>query len=230
MYFLLLVIATKNTRMNKDEYKNTFKEEDAVGWLCMDKLTEKLYPNQEPKHYGTLIKYMLGGEDPLDGVSIYKSNNQQDHYHFVSYGMSNLYYDLESCEEEFSGWGFEFTFRLIPFEEDHEEPKWVISLMQNLAKYVFNSKKWFEEYHFIPANGPIRLNTETDITAITFVEDPEMGKVETANGMIQFLQIVGITSNEYDQLKQNPKTSETKRLLDKLKQENPLLITDLKRK
>ncbi|WP_299185012.1 suppressor of fused domain protein [uncultured Aquimarina sp.] len=216
--------------MTKEEYKRKFEEDEAVGWLSLDKLTEKLYPNQEPKHYGTVIKYMLGGEDPLDGVSIYESKNQNNHYHFVSYGMSNLYYDLDNCEEEFSGWGFEFTFRLIPFEEDNEDPKWVISLMQNLAKYVFNSKKWFEEYHFIPANGPIRLNTKTNITAIAFVEDPEMGTIKTPNGNVQFLQMVGITTEEYEQLKQNPKTGETKIVLDRLKKENPLLITDLKRK
>ncbi|AXT54449.1 suppressor of fused domain protein [Aquimarina sp. AD1] len=216
--------------MTKEEYKRKFEEDEAVGWLSLDKLTEKLYPNQEPKHYGTVIKYMLGGEDPLDGVSIYESKNQNNHYHFVSYGMSNLYYDLDNCEEEFSGWGFEFTFRLIPFEEDNEDPKWVISLMQNLAKYVFNSKKWFEEYHFIPANGPIRLNTETNIIAIAFVEDPEMGTIKTPNGNVQFLQMVGITTEEYEQLKQNPKTGETKIVLDRLKKENPLLITDLKRK
>ncbi|WP_027391967.1 suppressor of fused domain protein [Aquimarina latercula] len=216
--------------MTKEEYKRKFEEDEAVGWLSLDKLTEKLYPNQEPKHYGTVIKYMLGGEDPLDGVSIYESKNQNNHYHFVSYGMSNLYYDLDNCEEEFSGWGFEFTFRLIPFKEDNEDPKWVISLMQNLAKYVFNSKKWFEEYHFIPANGPIRLNTETNITAIAFVEDPEMGTIKTPNGNVQFLQMVGITTEEYEQLKQNPKTGETKIVLDRLKKENPLLITDLKRK
>ncbi|WP_108803879.1 suppressor of fused domain protein [Aquimarina sp. Aq107] len=216
--------------MTKEEYKRKFEEDEAVGWLSLDKLTEKLYPNQEPKHYGTVIKYMLGGEDPLDGVSIYESKNQNNHYHFVSYGMSNLYYDLDNCEEEFSGWGFEFTFRLIPFKEDNEDPKWVISLMQNLAKYVFNSKKWFEEYHFIPANGPIRLNTETNITAIAFVEDPKMGTIKTPNGNVQFLQMVGITTEEYEQLKQNPKTGETKIVLDRLKKENPLLITDLKRK
>ena len=216
--------------MTKEEYKRKFEEDQAVGWLSIDELTEKLYPNQEPKHFGTVIKYMLGGEDPLDGVSIYQSENQNSHYHFVSYGMSNLYYDLDKCEEDFSGWGFEFTFRLIPFEEDNEEPKWVISLMQNLAKYVFNNKKWFEEYHFIPANGPIRLNTETNITAIAFVEDPEMGTINTPNGNIQFLQMVGITTEEYEQLKQNPKTSQTKIILDRLKKENPLLITDLKRK
>jgi len=215
--------------MRKEEYQRKFKEDEAVGWLSIDELTEKLYPNQKPKHYGTLLKYSLGGEDPLDGISIYKSKKQNDHYHFVSYGMSNLYYDLENCEEEFSGWGFEFTFRLLPFNEDNGEPKWVISLMQNLAKYVFNSKKWFEEYHCISLNGPIKLNTKTNITAIAFVEDPEMRTMSTPNGNVQFLQIVGITTEEYMQLKQNPKAAETKMLLDRLKRGNPLLITDLER-
>lgn len=216
--------------MNKEDYKSKFDEDEAVGWLSIDKLTDKWYPNQEPKHYGPTLKYILGGEEPLDGVSIYKSKNQQEHFHFISYGMSNLYYDLENCDADFSGWGFEFTFRLAPFAEDNNEPTWVISLMQNLAKYVFNSKKWFEEYHFIPANGPIRLDTETAITAIAFIEDPEMGKINTPNGELQFLQMVGITTEEFEQLKLNPATTETKKLLDKLKKENPLLITDLKRK
>lgn len=216
--------------MNIEDYKTRFDEDDAVGWLSIDEVTDKLYPDQEPNHYATVIKYILGGEDPLDGVSIYKSNNQQEHYHLVSYGMSNLYYDTESADSEFSGWGFEFTFRLAPFEDDNDDPKWAVSLMQNLAKYVFDSKNWFEEYHFIPANGPIRLDTETDITAIAFVEDTEMGTIDTPNGKVQFLQMVGITTSEYEQLKQNSNTNETKILLDRLKEKNPLLITDLKRR
>lgn len=216
--------------MNKEDYIKKFSEEDAVGWDSIDEVVKKLYPDQEPKHYGTIIKYMLGGEDPLDGVSIYESNRQQPHYHFVSYGMSNLYYDAEKAGEEYSGWGFEFTFRLAPFEEDKGDPKWAVSLIQNLAKYVFDSEKWFEEYHFIPTNSPIRLNTNTEITAIAFVLDPEMGKIDTPHGEVQFLQMVGLTTNEYEKLKQNPKTMETKKLLDKLKENNPLLITDLDRK
>lgn len=215
--------------MNIEEYKQKFNEDDAVGWLSIDEVTERLYPNQEPKHYGTIIKYMLGGEDPLDGVSIYSSQKQQEHYHFVSYGMSNLYYDEEKVDSEYSGWGFEFTFRLAPFEADNGDPKWVVSLMQNLAKYVFNSQKWFEEYYFIPTNSPIRLNTDTEITALAFIQDPEMGKINTPNGEVQFLQMVGLTSKEYEELKTNPKIAETKKLLDKLQADNPLLITDLRR-
>ncbi|MGI9527821.1 MAG: suppressor of fused domain protein [Weeksellaceae bacterium] len=219
--------------MNLEEYRKKYKikgEEKPVGWLCIDEATEKLYPKQEPKHYATILKYSLGGEDPLDGVSMYKSETQQSHNHFVSYGMSNLYYDEESLGTEYSKWGFEFTFRLAPFEEDKGEPKWVVSLMQNLARYVFESGNWFEEYHFIPANGPIRLETETEITALAFIQDPELKKIDTPHGEVQFLQIVGITSSEYEKLKLNPTKEEAKKLLDKLQKDNPLLITDLNRK
>ncbi len=216
--------------MNLKEYKKTYNEDDSVGWDCIDEVAEKFYPNQEPKHYGTMLNYRLGGEDPLDGVSIYKSDKQQEHYHLVSYGMSKLYYDEESAGGEFSGWGFEFTFRLAPFQDDKGDPKWAVSLMQNLAKYVFQTQNWFEENHFIPTNSPIRLNTDTEITAIAFVLDPEMGKINTPHGEVKFLQMVGITTTEYEELKKNPKKSEAKKLLDKLRKDNPLLITDLNRK
>ena len=45
-----------------------------------------------------------------------------------------------------------------------------------------------------------------------------------------FLQMVGLTTNEYEELKQNPNTNETEKLIEKLKQTNELLITDLNRK
>lgn len=214
--------------MTLEEYKKQFSEDDAVGWLEIDKEFERLYPNQEPKHFAPAISYMLGGEHPLDGVSIYESKKQTDHFHFVTYGFSELYYDENKIEDEFSKWGFELTFRLKPFAEDNGNPSWVIALLQNIAKYVFDSGNWFEEFHYMPANGPIRLETETDITALVIVADPEIEKKQTPHGELSFLQIVGITSVEYEAIKENPETVEE--LVNKLKVNNPLLITDLTRK
>lgn len=214
--------------MNIDEYKKQFTEDDAVGWLSIDAELEKNYPNQEPKHFGTIIKYRLGGEEPLDGISVYESNVQEPHYHFVSYGFSELYYEEEKAGGEFSKFGIELTFRLK--RENNENFHWAMNLMQNLAKYVFKSGKWFDEFHFIPANGPIKLESDTDITALAFVADPELGKIDTPHGELTFLQMVGLTSNEYEQLKNSPKLEETEKLIAKLKQSNPLLITDLDRK
>lgn len=214
--------------MTLDEYKKQFLDEDAVGWFSIDQEFERLYPNQEPKHFAPPISYMLGGEDPLDGISIYESKKQTDHFHFVTYGFSELYYDEEKIDSEFSKWGFELTFRLKPFKEDAETPTWPIAMLQNIAKYVFNSGNWFEEFHYMPANGPIRLDTETDITALLIVADPEIEKKQTPHGEVSFLQIVGITTAEFDYLKENPQTAEE--LFNKLKENNPLLITDLTRK
>jgi hypothetical protein len=214
--------------MNKEDYKKQFSEDDAVGWLSIDMQLDRIYPAQEPQHFGTLIKYMLGGEDPLDGISVYESNEQEPHYHIVSYGFSELYYDEEKAGGEFSKFGFELTFRLK--KEGNEDFHWAMNLMQNLAKYVFKSGKWFEEFHFIPANGPIKLESDTDITAVAFVLDPELGKIDTPHGEVSFLQMVGLTTSEYEELKQNPKLSETEKLIDILKASNPLLITDLNRK
>lgn len=214
--------------MNLEEYKQKFTEDDAVGWLSIDEKVNEIYGQQEPQHFGTIIKYMLGGKDPLDGISVYESQNQEDHYHIVSYGLSELYYNEESAGKEFSKYGFEFTFRLKKKEGD--DFNWAMNLMQNLARYVFETGKWFEEFHFIPTNSPIRLDYDTNLTAIAFVLDPELGKIQTPHGEVQFLQMVGITTDEYELLKQNPKLAETEKLLDQLKINNPLLITELDRK
>lgn len=214
--------------MTLEEYKKEFSEDDSVGWLSIDKEFDRLYPNQEPKHFAPPISYMLGGADPLDGISIYNSKKQTDHFHYVTYGFSELYYDEAKVDGEFSKWGFELTFRLKPFSEDNEIPTWVIALLQNIAKYVFSSGNWFEELHYMPANGPIRLDTETEITALLFVADPEIEKIQTPHGEVTFLQVVGITTAEFEALKENPETAEE--LVNKLKADNPLLITDLTRK
>lgn len=218
--------------MTSEEYKQQFTEEDAVGWLSIDTALEKVYGKTEPRHYGPLcgLHFMAGGTDPIDGASIYDTNKQEPHRHIVSYGMSALYYDPEKAGKEFSDWGFEFTFRLKPFAGDTGDPLWAVHVMNNLARYVFNSSKWFEENHFIPAKGPIRLDTETEITGFVLALDPELGKMETPHGEVSFLQLVGITNAELEKLMQDPTTTNVAALISELKKDNPLLITDLERK
>ena len=104
-----------------------------------------------------------------------------------------------------------------------------MNVMQNLARYVFESKKWFEAYHFIPANGPIRLECDTKLVGIAFAPDPQLGTIETPNGEVAFLQMVGITQKELDWLYEDPTTDRVEELINKMRGDNPLLITDLKR-
>lgn len=88
------------------------QERDQVltsGWDAITEACERIYPEQKaPKHYGTIISWQLGGNDPLDGISIYEG---EDYWHFVTYGLSELY-EKESENKEISGYGMEFTFKL----------------------------------------------------------------------------------------------------------------------
>ena len=218
--------------MTKEEYKTKYREEDTPGWTAIDQALEKVYGNVVPKHYGPLcgIHYVAGGTDPIDGISIYESEKGTAHKHLVTYGMSELYYNENAAGEEFSKWGFEFTMRLVPYREDKDQPFWIMHLFNNLARYVIKSGRWFEENEFIPAGGPIRLETDTEIVGVITVLDPELGKMQTPHGEVSFIQLVGITQAELDEIQKNPKQETVKALADELKKTNPYLITDLERK
>lgn len=219
--------------MDIQAYKNTYKEDEAPGWLAIDEKLDGLYPNKEPDlHMGTIHRYSLGGPDPIDGVSIYKRHDPSPHLHYVSYGMSELYYNEDSAGGDFSKWGFELTFRLWMAEKglpaiDEDFPIWPINLMQNLARYVFDSNKWFEDGHFIPANGPIKADSETAMVALLITNDPELGQIDTPHGKVSFLQLVGTTQDENDALfaKQISATD----LKSALELQDRLLITNLSR-
>src|SRR5687767_4519289 len=103
------------------------------GWHAIGEALSGVYHDVEPLHYGTVIKWRLGGPDPLDGISVYR---RPDHWHFVSFGMSELY-EKESDVADQSGWGFEFTFRLAGGGD--KPPMWAVNFLQNLARYVFTS-------------------------------------------------------------------------------------------
>ena len=100
--------------MDVEEYRRRFNsEKDSPGWDAINSALNSVHNSQEPKHWGTVIKHMLGGKDPLDGISAYTSSSGDiEHLHFCSYGFTSLYYDEESVGGDFSRFGFELIFRL----------------------------------------------------------------------------------------------------------------------
>ena len=48
-------------------------EDSSHGWDAIDAVAEAIYGEQEPHHYGSIISYRLGGEDPLQGISVYRN-------------------------------------------------------------------------------------------------------------------------------------------------------------
>ncbi|WP_186316074.1 suppressor of fused domain protein [Catellatospora sichuanensis] len=195
--------------------------EDYPGWDAVTAALDRLYPGVEPQHFGTPIKWRLGGPGPLDGVSFYR---RDDHWHLVSYGMSELY-TKEWDDPEQSGWGFEFTFRVARTSGEDEPPLWAANFLQALARYVFGSGNGFGPGHHLDLNGPVCERPDTAIRAAAFTDDPELGVIDTPHGQVRFLQVVGLTLEEYAVIEQ----WDALRLLEALRPRLPLLVTDLDR-
>lgn len=100
-----------------------------------------------------------------------------------------------------------------------------ISLMQNLARYVFQSGNVLGDGEWMNANGPIALETDTQLHALAFIKDPELPELDTPHGSVDFIQIVGLTLDEMEAGKQ----WQTRGLLDALLPHMPLWTTDLSR-
>lgn len=199
-------------------------EENTSGWDAIDKAIGELYGEQEPHHYGTSIPYMLGGPDPLDGISVYAVNTPMPHWHFVTYGFSELY-EKEMQDASKSGYGFELTFRLTRSEGETDPPAWALNLLQNVGRYVFTSGNIFQPGDYMDANGPICLESDTLLTALSFIEDPDLPAITTPNGSVQFIQMVGITGRELEMIQ----TWNARGFLSACSNFMPKYVTDLMR-
>ena len=72
---------------------------DSIGFDAILERLKDIYPEQQERHYGTVVPYSLGGNDPLDGISVYKSEKGIPHWHYISFGFTELY-EKESDDEE----------------------------------------------------------------------------------------------------------------------------------
>ncbi|WP_195575122.1 suppressor of fused domain protein [Paenibacillus sp. 1001270B_150601_E10] len=196
----------------------------SAGWDAIEEQMVKIYGTQESKHYGTMIPYVLGGNDPLDGISAYKAENPLPHWHFVTFGFSELY-EKEFENMDYSGYGFELTFRLAREEHEEEPPAWALNLLQNMGRYVFSSGNVFAIGDYLDANGPICLGSDTKLTALAFIEDPELPAIHTPNGQVAFIQMVGITEDELEAMK----TWSTTGVLETCQELLPGYLTNLSR-
>ncbi|KAL4640653.1 hypothetical protein GN956_G11114 [Arapaima gigas] len=165
----------------------------------------RLYPEQpNPLQVTAIVKYWLGGPDPLDYISMYRNvgcpaQEIQEHWHYVSFGLSDLYGDNRVHEftgqDGPSGFGFELTFRLKREPDETAPPTWPAELMQGLARYVFQSENTFCSGDHISWHSPLD-NSESRIQHMLLTEDPQLQPVQTPFGLVTFLQIVGVCTEE----------------------------------
>ncbi|XP_076830234.1 suppressor of fused homolog isoform X2 [Brachyhypopomus gauderio] len=198
----------------------------------------RLYPDQpNPLQVTAIVKYWLGGPDPLDYISMYRNVgcpalDVQEHWHYVSLGLSDLYGDNRVHEytgqESPSGFGFELTFRLKREPGETAPPTWPAELMQGLARYVFQSENTFCSGDHISWHSPLD-SSESRIQHMLLTEDAQMQPVHTPFGLVTFLQIVGVCTEELQAAQQ----WNGQGVLDLLREVRvaggPWLITDMRR-
>ena len=207
------------------ENETETSDDESPGWDAITDALSGIYGDQEPVHFGTILPAMLGGDDPLQGISVYRRDEADRQYHYVTYGFSELY-EKESSDPEVSGFGFELTIVLDAEDDVTDPPMWPLSLLQNLARYVFSSGNAFDENHHLPCNGPIALEAGTDMTCLAFLLDPLLGEIETPNGNVKFLRMVAMTDDEYE-LAQNGYFDAIR---DRVVNRDPGMVTRLSRK
>ena len=197
---------------------------------------------QEQNGKNAILQHLLNYYRPVDGfviedkkpntepyledVLVYKHVDKQGglaHWHYVTLGLSELY-DKESMYEDISGFGIELTFRLVCGEEK-TAPVWVKHFLENLAAYVFTSAESFEQFQCLDAGGVICQDVATKLTAVAFIDDKQLQSIDTPNGNLTFLQVIGLTAKELAVFG----TEGYKEWLKKFTKTNYLGITDLMR-
>lgn len=197
-------------------------DQRAPGWDAINHALNRIYPRQSPWH--SSVPAGTGDSAPLPGISAYKRITPLPHWHFVTYGFSDLF-DKRGDDPEVSGYGFELTFRLANPDDADEPPRWALNFLQNLARYVFDSGHGFHAGHYLSAGGPIAADSDSAIRALALVHDPELAPIDSEYGRVEFLQIVGLTHEEEFALKR----WSTLKVLEVFHDYLPLWITDLER-
>lgn len=215
----------KNKKSEKPHTKPQAEEVNTAGWNAITEACEKIYPTQkDPKHYGTLIKWQLGGNDPLDGISIYDGG---DYWHFVTYGLSELY-DKESEVKEISGYGMEFTLKLKKddYEEEEAEIKCICGILQSIARITFTKGEIFRAYEYLYTGQTQGIDTkmQSDITGFITIPDKELMSITTPNGKVDFVEFIGATDAELMALRNREIT--VRELYEKIGSD----VTDYKRR
>lgn len=214
--------------MTVEAYRQMYTMGESLpGWEAIDTRLQMIYGDLMPKNFSPSQYFHEGGKDPLYAVNMFNNIQQTPHQHFISYGMSDLFYNENYVFNEFSKWGFEFTFRINAPDVNAEAPNWVIHLMNNLARHVFETQNHFEPYHFVDAQGPIQLDSKTDICGLVFDIDPELGQIITPHGKVHFLQMIGINKVQLDRIYAKPTEHTVKTIIEEIQQHNPLMITYL---
>ena len=196
----------------------------APGRQAIEAVFASRYPDrgEENTVCGTQLPWRLGGPDPLEDIGVYDGG---EFWHLVTYGFSDLR-DKRTDDPQWSGMGFELTVRLrkCPDRDDQEELACMCGVLQSLARYVFLTGAAFAPYEYIWTGQTTGLDSRgtSRLTGFLTMPDP-MGMLDTPNGRVALIQLVGATRRELELIM--GQKAQIQQLLDQL----PGGLTDYER-
>lgn len=202
----------------------TLSRQNPIGIQAIDSALQTRYPDMNPIIHAPMSPLAAGGDEPIEMVAVYEREYPVAHWHFITYGFSDLY-EKKIKNTPVSGFGFELSFRLVKTIGENEPPEWVFTLLQDLAKTVFSSGSRFDNGFFLATNKKIRFQGSENLSTMLFAYDPELKPINTANGILVFLQVIGITEDEKLALI----SWNSSKFLSVMAENNSVLVTDIYR-
>ena len=128
---------------------------------------------------------------PLDGISV---SNGGDYFHFVTYGLSELY-EKQNGNPERSGYGFELTLKLkkAGLETPALEVRHICSLLQMIAGITVINEHQFTPGQFLAFGQQRGLDAASKSAITVFItKEDDIGTVESPFGKVQLVQLIGV--------------------------------------
>ncbi|GMA32020.1 hypothetical protein GCM10025875_20120 [Litorihabitans aurantiacus] len=152
------------------------------GWDALIVALERVHPGQEPRHVAYPPGVHFGA--PLQGCSAYDAG---DHWHYVTFGMSELYVpdDLERVHPSVSGWGFELTMRVPRRADEEEAPGWPFIVLAGIAQQARTKGEPFLVDDRLDRGAPVTGYPDdatappTGLTAYAFALDQQLQVTHT---------------------------------------------------
>ena len=131
-------------------------------------------------------------------------NKWWDYWHFVTYGLSELY-EKETENNDISGYGMEFTFKLKKdnYKNEEAEIKCICGILQSIARITFTKGEVFHAYEYLYKGQTQGIDTEmkSNITGFITISDNKLNPINTSNGKVDFVEFIGATDSELIALK-----------------------------
>jgi len=166
-------------------------DEEAPGWDAIDAAFEALYPGQKPEHWGTLLpeRVIFGGPEVIDGISAYEATMPRPHWHWVTYGLTDLYHK-EGDDPDWSGWGYELVMR-APRDE-----LWPRDALRQIANWAHRTKTLLGAGEYMDVRGPLVAGVPCELAGWATAADRALPTLQTPHGRVEFLDVIGLHPEE----------------------------------